>query len=100
MQAVQFFREHPELCDLVILDMVMPNMGARECIEALKRLDPKVRVVLSTGYGRNEAAQKLLDCGLIGFIQKPYHLERLAETVAIALSDDTSGVEFSEKRVA
>ncbi len=71
--------------DLVILDMVMPKMNARDCIKSLKVIDPIIKIILSTGYGKNELVQELLGYGLVGFIQKPYHLVKLSEVVAEAL---------------
>ena len=69
----------------MILDMVLPEMDGAECFAALRKINPRVRAILSTGSGRNEAAQKALDEGMAGFIQKPYHLGRLAEVVAQAV---------------
>jgi len=73
--------------DLVLIDMIMPRMGGRECFRALKAIDPNVRAVLTTGYGFNEAAQELIDEGVAGFVQKPYELTQLSEVVAKAIQD-------------
>ena len=70
----------------MILDMVMPKMSARDCIKSLQKIDPLIKIVLSTGYGKNELVQELLDSGLVGFIQKPYQLAKLSEIVALALN--------------
>jgi len=84
-EALEYYRAHPGKVDLVLLDMVMPKMNGRECFRKLKALDPKVRAVLSTGYGLNEAAQGMLDEGVAGFIQKPYVAAQLGKAVAAAL---------------
>ncbi len=84
-EAIRYFEENGSEIDLVILDMVMPNMGGRDCFRELKRLNPNVRAILSTGYGRNNAAQEMLNDGILGFVQKPYQISKLSEVVAEVL---------------
>lgn len=85
VEAIKYFAENPTDIDLVILDMVMPNMGGRDCYRELKQLNPNVRAILSTGYGKNHAAQEILNDGILEFVQKPYHLNKLSEVVARVL---------------
>jgi PAS domain S-box-containing protein len=84
-EAVEVFRASREPIDLVIIDMVMPAMGGRECFRALKALRPGLKAILSTGYDFNAAVQEILDEGMCGFVQKPYQLRQLSEVVAAAL---------------
>jgi len=84
-EAVLYYRHFGERIDLVLLDMVMPGMGGRETLKALREVDDGVKVVLSTGFGLNEAAQTILDEGAIGFAQKPYRAADLSQVVAAAL---------------
>jgi two-component system, cell cycle sensor histidine kinase and response regulator CckA len=65
--------------------MVMPAMNGRECFLALKKPNPHIRVLLSSGYGRNATTQEILDEGMCGFIQKPYKMDDIARIVAAAL---------------
>ena len=90
-EALERFRTDPSAVDLVLLDLVMPRMGGRECFRALKAIDPDVRAVLTTGYGRNEAAQLALDEGILGFVQKPYVAAHLGKAVAAALGKARRG---------
>ena len=84
-EAIACFREHMGWVDLVIIDMVMPEMSGRDCFRALKEIDPEVRAVLSTGYGLNGRAQEIIDEGMVGFVQKPYDMEALAERIGRAM---------------
>jgi PAS domain S-box-containing protein len=84
--AVEHYAVHGGEIDLVLLDLVMPRMGGRECFRALKALDPAVRAVLCSGYGFNIAAQELLDEGVLEFLPKPYALGSLSEVVARVLA--------------
>lgn len=87
-EAVEYYRQHYTSVDAVILDMVMPKMGGRECFRACKQINPQVKAILTTGYDNNHSVQSVLNEGMIGFVQKPYSLERLSEEVARALSDE------------
>jgi PAS domain S-box-containing protein len=87
-EAVTWYRAHPHEIDLVIIDMVMPGEDGQECFKALKTIDPDVRAILSTGYGLDGHAQDTLDAGMVGYVQKPYHMEDLVTAVADALADD------------
>lgn len=69
----------------MLLDLDMPRMAGRECYEALKRIDPDVCVVLSTGYDSEDVSQQLLHDGVRGFLQKPAQLYDLSEALATAL---------------
>ena len=85
-QAIHTYKDHWQSgLSLVILDMVMPHMGARECFKELKTINPNVRAILATGYVDNLAVQQVLLEGVIGFVQKPFHLERLSKAVEKAL---------------
>ncbi len=86
VEAVDYYTQHGASVDLVILDMVMPEMGGHECFRALKRLDPGVRAILSSGYGFDGKVSELIDEGMLGFIQKPYRVAELSSLVANALN--------------
>jgi PAS domain S-box-containing protein len=81
VEALEYYREHVSDIDLVIIDMVMPRMGARECFRKLKALDPNVVAILSTGYVQNDSVQEIMTDGMSAFIQKPYQLGQLAAVV-------------------
>ncbi len=73
-------REEP--IGMVLLDMRMPRMGGDEVLRRLLELDPEVRVVLCTGYDRDQITQGLFALGRVGFLQKPYGIDELEREVA------------------
>ncbi|HQI82538.1 MAG TPA: response regulator, partial [Deltaproteobacteria bacterium] len=76
-EALEVFRKHAGRICCVILDLTMPRKDGMETLEELKKMDEKVRVILSSGYNEQETTQRFLGKGLAGFIKKPYRLESL-----------------------
>ena len=83
--ALALFQDPSQQIDLVLLDMVMPDMSGSECFAELRRLRPDSKVLLCTGYDRNHAVQELLNQGVMGFLQKPYDLDELSHVCAEAM---------------
>ena len=86
-EAVAAFREsHERLC-VVLLDLKMPKMAGREAFLEMRRIDPKVPVVVCTGFGENEEVQELLTLGASGLLAKPYRISDLTATLDRALAE-------------
>ncbi|MDQ6963849.1 MAG: response regulator, partial [Mariprofundales bacterium] len=75
--GVQVYREHQQSIVAVLMDMTMPRMDGKSCFTELRRINPDVRVVLSSGYNEEEAISQFSGQGLEGFLQKPYMPESL-----------------------
>jgi CheY-like chemotaxis protein len=86
-EAVAVYMEKGDEIDLVILDMIMPGISGGETFNRLRLLNPEVRVLLSSGYSFNDQAQKILDLGCRGFLQKPFRLHDLSQKVRGVLDD-------------
>ncbi|MBN1275895.1 MAG: response regulator, partial [Deltaproteobacteria bacterium] len=67
--------------DMIILDMIMPDMGGGETFDALKKINPEVKVLLASGYSINGQAGDILKRGCNGFIQKPFDLTQLSQKI-------------------
>ncbi|HOG49315.1 MAG TPA: response regulator [Lentisphaeria bacterium] len=80
-EAVDIYRNNPGQIDLVLLDMVMPEMNAREAFFILKEIDPSVKVLLSSGFVSEADTQDVLNAGAHGFLRKPYSMRDLAQKV-------------------
>ena len=78
-EAMSIYEDNRERIDMVILDMVMPDMGGGRTFDGLKKLDPQVKVLLSSGYSIDGQAAEILDRGCKGFIQKPFNIEELSQ---------------------
>ena len=95
-EAVELYRTHHDRIDLVILDMVMPVWGGGETFDELKRINPRIKAILSSGYSLNGEAKTILGRGVKAFIQKPFLVDQLSLAIrevldaGDALSQDTA----------
>jgi len=85
LEGVSRYRDIWREIDLVVLDMVMPNMSGGDCFRRMKEINPKARVILSSGYSMDGAIQDVMNEGILAFIQKPYRLEELSRVVGTAV---------------
>lgn len=81
LEALKIFREKSGEIDCVILDMLMPNMGGKETLIEMRKIDPKVVAIVISGYGINEEVQALLDKGAKDFIAKPFTPNVILQTL-------------------
>ena len=77
-EAVRIYESAGERIDMVILDMIMPDLSGGEVFDRLKSIDPSVKVLLSSGYSLTDQAETILERGCLGFIQKPFNIEQLS----------------------
>jgi len=80
-QAIDACEADPAKIDMVVLDMVMPDMGGGNTYDRLKQIDPDIKVLLSSGYSIDGQATEILNRGCNGFIQKPFNLKALSRKV-------------------
>ncbi len=80
-KAVEVFKAHADAIDLVILDMIMPQMSGGEVFDTLKDLKSDVKVLLSSGYALDGQAEEILARGCQGFIQKPFDIHEVARRI-------------------
>jgi PAS domain S-box-containing protein len=84
-EAEEVYREQTGRIRLVLLDMTMPHRDGAETYSRLRRIDPGVKVILTSGYSESDATARFSGKGLAGFIQKPYTPGELVGLVREAL---------------
>lgn len=63
-----------EKFSLVITDMVMPDINGLELLEEFKKIDPKIPVIIITGFG-SQVIEEALKAGAAGYIEKPFKID-------------------------
>jgi len=85
-RAIEVFEEYGDEIDLVILDLGMPGMGGRACLQRLLEIDPDVKVIISSGYGARDDHEEFSNFGARGFLVKPHQLADLLSAIDAVLS--------------
>jgi PAS domain S-box-containing protein len=80
-EALEIYQSNRDRIDLVILDMVMPDMAGGETYDRMKMIDRNIKVLLSSGYSIDGQASEILERGCDGFIQKPFSMEVLSKRI-------------------
>ncbi|MFH1437853.1 MAG: response regulator [Pseudomonadota bacterium] len=76
----KIFADRNEEIDLVILDLTMPEMSGTEMLQKMKEINPRLKVIITSGYPRDEPVNELVRQGA-GFLQKPFPIEELADAI-------------------
>jgi two-component system, cell cycle sensor histidine kinase and response regulator CckA len=84
LEALAIYRERHAIIDLVVLDMVMPQMGGRKCLAELRAIDPATRVVCVSGFTADNSFEGLEREGSYAVMEKPLDFQRFSEIVAEA----------------
>ena len=79
-EALEVYRAHPEIA-FVILDLTMPKMDGEQCFRELKKINPAVKVIISSGYNEFEVTQRFAGKQVAAFVQKPYRLSTLRNAI-------------------
>jgi len=82
MAALEVYEREKGRIDLVLLDVIMPGISGVDTFYRLKMIDENVKVILSSGFRKDEKIKDLYKAGVKGFMQKPYHLIELSKVVA------------------
>lgn len=80
-QALALFMQHADSIQLVITDMVMPHMSGEELYYRVHAAKPEVPMLVITGYPLDETGRQLLQDHRIAYLQKPFLIKELLETV-------------------
>ena len=81
-EAVAYYRKHSSSVDCVVIDVMMPELSGRECFREMKKINPSVKAVVSTGYGLNPEVEAFLKDGARDYIHKPFDNAKLSQVLA------------------
>ena len=84
-EAIETYKKNQKNIDMVILDMIMPELDGGDTYDRLKEINPNIKALLSSGYSINGQAAEILERGCDGFIQKPFNIEKLSKKIRAIL---------------
>lgn len=80
-EALAVYRNRGDQISLVILDLIMPVMGGKQCLDSLLAIDPSIKIVIASGFSADGPTRETLVAGAKGFIDKPYNLRKALEVI-------------------
>lgn len=80
-EGLELYKKKQHEIDGIILDVVMPVMSGRDCFDALKKFDPDVKTIISSGFSRNDQIDAFKKAGADCFLAKPYDQKSLTEAL-------------------
>ncbi|MEA3279414.1 MAG: response regulator [Thermodesulfobacteriota bacterium] len=80
-EGIAIYKKNRENIDMIILDMIMPEMGGERTYKLLKEINTNIKVLLSSGYSIKGQATEILEKGCNGFIQKPFNMKKLSQAI-------------------
>jgi CheY-like chemotaxis protein len=92
-QAIEMYgqaQNSGEPFDIVIMDLTIPGgMGGKEAIRKLKKLDPNVKALVSSGYSNDPIMSNFRDYGFQGVVKKPYRIQDMSDALRAVLTVKT-----------
>jgi two-component system cell cycle sensor histidine kinase/response regulator CckA len=85
-EACRLYRDEKDHIDLVVLDMILPDENGAATYKVLKRINPDIKVLVSTGYGTDDNVRQILNDRQNGLIQKPFKFKQFTSKVETILS--------------
>ena len=80
-EALEIYAREQSNIGLVVLDLIMPQMGGEKCLEELLKINPHVKVVVSSGHSLAPKERDHLGAYAKGFVNKPYQMKQFLEVV-------------------
>jgi CheY-like chemotaxis protein len=85
-EACRLYQDKKEHIDIVVLDMIMPDENGANTYKRLKKMNPDIRVLVSSGLERDGNIDEILNDGQNGFIRKPFQFEEFTNNIDAMLS--------------
>ena len=85
-EAYRLYEDKKEHIDIVVLDMFMPDEKGTDTYKRLKRMNPDIKVLISTGSEKDRDVNEILNDGQNGFIKKPFKFDEFTSNVNTILS--------------
>ncbi|NLD92755.1 MAG: response regulator [Fibrobacter sp.] len=80
-EGIRIYKEQWQEIDIVIIDMIMPNRDGKQTFLELKKINPNIKAIISSGFALNLEIEQTINAGACSFIQKPYNKHELLEHI-------------------
>ncbi|MDQ6962254.1 MAG: response regulator [Mariprofundaceae bacterium] len=85
LDCLEMYEKHRAKIELVLLDMTMPSMDGEEAFIELHKINPDIKVIITTGCKEEVVKEKFKEFPISGFVHKPFKMEFLDEQISALL---------------
>ncbi len=86
-EALNVYESEKDKISLVILDLMMPVMGGKQCLEEILKIEPQVKIIIASGFAASGQTKEVLDSGAKASVRKPYEMKQMLQTVRKVLDE-------------
>ncbi len=86
LAGIDLYQKHRDEIAAVILDLIMPNMSGIDVLRRLRLANENVKIIVSTGYAKEELLHAVMDMKPTGFLRKPYKVQEMADALSRAIA--------------
>lgn len=79
--GLKIYQENQEKIDLIIVDLLMPEMNGKEVYDKIREFDPDVPIIISTGISEAKDKEALKNLKVVDFLEKPYTVPQLEKII-------------------
>jgi PAS domain S-box-containing protein len=87
-ETLEIYRQKKDEISLVILDLIMPVMDGRQCLDEILKVNPQAKVLIASGYSPDGATRDILEGRAKGLVNKPYDIKQMVKSVREALDSE------------
>ncbi|SHJ31291.1 Response regulator receiver domain-containing protein [Desulfatibacillum alkenivorans DSM 16219] len=81
LKGIRIYQEKQDEIQMVVLDIIMPEMSGVEVFGKLREINPQVKILISSGYSMDGSVAELMERGCNGFVQKPYNIQIISQKI-------------------
>jgi PAS domain S-box-containing protein len=87
-EALEVYEREKDRISLIILDLIMPAMGGKDCLEKILNINPRIKVLVASGYAMDASIKECMVLGAKGFISKPFRIKEMLRQVRKTLDEE------------
>ena len=84
-EAIDVFRKNSQEISCILMDLTMPELDGKEALAEIRKIDPEIPIIITSGYCERDIVSKFSDEKISGFLQKPYSLEDIISAIEAAV---------------
>jgi len=89
-EGLKLYQEKGEEISLIILDLIMPGMGGKQCLAEILKIDSRAKVVVASGYAMSDTEMDDILSASKGFIKKPYYFRNMLKVIREVLDEESN----------